>query len=436
MNRKCILILLDGLGDRSYKELAYQTPLQAARTPILNALAAEGACGLFHAALLGQALPSENAHFAMFGYEEADFPGRGALEALGAGIDLGRNDVAVLAHFVSVSESNGCLALRKEKNKASREETETLIAAVSPYDALGVHIEFIPTHGLSGILILKGNVSRFITDSDPMQEGKSLAAIKPWRQYASEPVVQKTADILHDYLRRAYHTLKDHAINQHRMQKGLVPLNALVTQRAGQLRSTTPFASRYGLRGLSIASGIVYKGLAAYLGLDFKMASDTQDPGKDMAERLKMARALLDTHDFIHVHTKAPDEAAHAKDPFAKKKVIEDLDGGIGKALASLMENLELLLVVTADHSTPCSGPLIHSGESVPLVFHGPGVRRDSVNRFDEVSVASGALGSVRGKELLYLILNHLDRSKLRGIMNTPVDQPFWPGSYEPFRLG
>ena len=109
MHKKCVLILLDGLGDRSYGQLAFQTPLQAAHTPFMDKIAASGANGLYHAGLLGQALPSENAHFAMFGYEATEFPGRGALEALGVGIDLAPDDVAVLAHFASLREENDCL---------------------------------------------------------------------------------------------------------------------------------------------------------------------------------------------------------------------------------------------------------------------------------------------------------------------------------------
>ena len=102
MSKKFILVLLDGLGDKSFAELDRQTPLQAARTPFLDHLAARGCSGLYHAGLQGQALPSENAHFVMFGYDLSQFPGRGALEALGAGISLERDQVAVLAHFVSV----------------------------------------------------------------------------------------------------------------------------------------------------------------------------------------------------------------------------------------------------------------------------------------------------------------------------------------------
>ena len=37
---KAMLIVMDGLGDRPIKELGWLTPLEAARTPNLDALAA------------------------------------------------------------------------------------------------------------------------------------------------------------------------------------------------------------------------------------------------------------------------------------------------------------------------------------------------------------------------------------------------------------
>jgi 2,3-bisphosphoglycerate-independent phosphoglycerate mutase len=116
MSKKCIMILLDGLGDRSYLEFDHQTPLQSAKTPVLDRLAAQGANGLYHAGLLGQALPSENAHFAMFGYDMQDFPGRGALEALGAGLPIENDQVALLAHFVSVIPAAGGTLVLKRVN--------------------------------------------------------------------------------------------------------------------------------------------------------------------------------------------------------------------------------------------------------------------------------------------------------------------------------
>ena len=374
MAKKCITILLDGIGDRSYPELNHLTPLQAARTPALDRLSQSGANGLYHAAQLGQALPSENAHFAMFGYDMTAFPGRGALEALGAGIPLDEGAVAILAHFVSVRRSSaGTLILADDSAPATADELRSFFKAVAEYETDGIRVRLHPTHGARAILTLGGDVAPFITDSDPIALDRELTAVMPWQAYGDDPRACKAARAVDAYLQWAHHTLTRHPLNRERQKAGRLPLNGLVTQRAGRLKPVAPFAELSGLRGLVIASGIIYHGLAAYVGMDVKRDKDTAAP--------------------------------------------------------------ELLLVVAADHSTPSSGPLVHSGEAVPLVFCGPGLRRDAVRHYDEVSAAGGALGVVRGKEFLYLILNHLDRVKLHGLMDTPLDQSYWPGRTTPLRL-
>lgn len=434
MPDKCILIVLDGLGDRSFEELGHRTPLQAARTPSLDRVAALGANGLYHAASLGMALPSENAHFAMFGYDLSDFPGRGTLEALGADIPLGPKDVAVLAHFVSVRPEGKTLMLEAIRPKATEEEASTLFREIAAYRSGKVDLRLHRTHGLDGVVTLHGNVSPYITDSDTMQTGRPLIALQPWKNCSEDACARNTARALRAYLQWVYRKLRDHPINRSRMGRKEPSLNAIVTQRAGRLRRIVPFEEQIGLRGVSIADGLIYHGLASYMGLDTIRVKDTGDPGADLAQRLELARDSLGGYSFVHVHTKSPDEAAHAKNPRYKKEVIESLDAGLGKVLPRLLEDPQCLLAVTSDHSSPSSGPLIHSGEPVPVAFCGQGVRRDAVHHFDEVSAAAGSLGCVRGKELMYLVLNHLDRAKLVGIMDTPVDQAFWPGTREPFQ--
>ncbi len=435
MPAKCVLILLDGLGDRSFAELSHQTPLQAADTPTLDLLATQGANGLFHAALLGQALPTENAHFIMFGYDMRDFPGRGILEAAGAGISIGQEDVAVLVHIASVAEENGAAVLRQDTPGAEETEIEAVINAVAAFEHKGISVTFHRTKGLFGILKLSGFVSPCITDSNLMLKGIPLSDIQPLEKHTKNPAAEATAEALREYVRWAYRQLQNHTVNKTRLQQGLPPLNCPVTQRAGRHKDIMPFTLRWGLKGLSISSGLVLDGLCKCIGMDFRRVVDSGNPGKDIADRLHLATDALKDYDFIHVHTKAPDEAAHAGDPVAKMHCIEGLDHGIGTAIEPLINDPETLIVVTADHSTPSSGPLIHSGEPVPLTLCGEGVRRDNIRHFDEVNVAGGALGTVRGRELMYLILNHLNRAKLQGIMNTPLDQPYFPGNYKPFLL-
>lgn len=434
MPDKCLLLLLDGMGDRAQEELGGLTPLMAARTPNMDRVARAGINGLFHASRPGIALPSENAHFTLFGYGLEEFPGRGALEALGAGLDLGTRDVALLAHLCAVSEKDGVLWQERDIVSGVPEaEAAALIDSIACWEADGVEVRFLREKGLFGVLRLRGDVSRYVTDTNTMRDGAPMSDVMPWREYENEAPAIRTARVLRAYLLWAWRTLDAHPVNQARREKGLELANGIVTQRAGRRRLVQPFSERYGMRGLTIASGTVYLGIGAYLGLSAMRDVDTDDPGADYARRLGMARDALGECDFIHVHTKAPDAMAHQKDPRRKVEVIEALDAAIGEHLDDLLDDPSVLLALTSDHSTPSSGALVHSGEPVPLAFAGGGVRVDAVDRFDEVAAAGGALGMVRGREFLFQVLNYLDKAKLGGVMDTPLDQAFWPGNYKPF---
>ncbi len=65
-----LLIIFDGLADRPAPELQGKTPLEAAHTPNLDRLAAEGINGLLHPKSPGYPLGSPLALHLMFGYPE------------------------------------------------------------------------------------------------------------------------------------------------------------------------------------------------------------------------------------------------------------------------------------------------------------------------------------------------------------------------------
>ncbi len=434
MASRCIVILLDGLGDRSYPALGHKTPLQAARTPNLDALAALGANGLFHAERTGVSLPSENAHFAMFGYRQEEFPGRGLLEALGAGIAIHPDEVYLLAHFVNAEEAGNTLYVKQHRPRVSADEARAFFHAVHRHTTNDIRFVFRQTKGLDGILALSGPVSPLITDTDPIQVDCPMMSAAPWRSAAGERAAAMSAGALNSYLSWCYRTLAGHTGNRDRRRQGRLPVNAVVTQRAGQWKNAESFAGRWGLRGLSISSGLVFWGLAAFLGLETCKVRDSDEPGADLAGRLDQAFSLAGDYEFIHVHTKAPDVAAHTKDPRRKVEVIEALDRGLAAAVDRAGDE-ETVLIITSDHSTPSSGPLIHSGEPVPIMVTGPGMRRDQVRHFDEIHCAAGALGQVYGADFMPMVLNFLDMAKLKGLMDTAVDQPYWPGHRSPFRL-
>ena len=389
---RCILLVLDGLGDKGLPCFEGKTPLQVAATPNLDHLASLGMNGLYHSHLQGTALPSELAHFIMFGYDIETFPGRGPIEAMGESIALESGEVALLARIFSVAPQDGNLILKKENPILDAQTCRTLQEAIKTFRDGRVEIEFVPTKGVEGILLVRGDVSAKITDSNPIYEGRPLMEIVPLEGSEQDKRAVCTASALNTYLRWCYQTLEKHPLNTERCKKGLLPINGVGTQRAGMRSSLPPFRQKWGLKGLSVSSGAVYHGLCSLLTIDVQKVKQMESPEDDLRERLKHAKSSTD-YDFIHVHTKAPDQAAHTKDPEHKKATIESLDRALAYAIDEIITDETILFVITADHSTASTGAMIHSGETVPLTMIGKYTRRDDVRKFNEVSCAGALLG-------------------------------------------
>jgi 2,3-bisphosphoglycerate-independent phosphoglycerate mutase len=431
---KTIVVLLDGLGDRSCRQLDYQTPLQAAETPHLDHLAALGSNGLYHAANIGQCLPSEIAHYLMFGYDLEKFPGRGLLEAVGYGLSFEDRDVLSLAHLAGVErgEEGPVLIHGRNEIRGDRGDIDRLYDALSPYETENIRFELHRTRTNDAVLILKGQVSPFISDSDPMVVGRPMARVWPVVGNTEPGEAARTARALNKYLAHCHRVLDGHEVNVLRRAGNLPPANFLATLRAGRRIAQEPFQRRWGVSAMMIASGAVFEGLAHELGMTFVRVRDGEDPGEDLRERLRIA--LSDrTHAFIHVHTKVPDEAAHTGNPHRKRLAISALDRGLNELLEAVATTEDLLVAVTADHSTPTVSALIHSGEPIPLCLAGSTVRRDRVDAFDEVSCSVGSLGLLRGKEFILTLLNHADRASLMGQRLGKTETPYVPESYDVF---
>jgi 2,3-bisphosphoglycerate-independent phosphoglycerate mutase len=431
---RCILLILDGLGDRGHAAFGGQTPLQMASTPNLDKLASLGMTGLLHPWLLGSALPSEIAHFLLFGYDLEDFPGRGYIEALGENLPLGDTDVALLGRIFAVRKQRGLLILTEEDPQVEAATCLALQEAIASFHHEGVDISFIPTGGIRGLVVAKGEVAPAVTDSNPIYEGRPLMEVLPWEGYEHDEPALNTAQALNHYLIWCHRQLSAHPLNRKRKRAGLAPLNAVGLQRAGQKKPIIPFGDKWGFKPLAIAAGCLYRGLSQHVGMELSPVKDTDNITADLLARLKLAHQDR-RHDFIYIHTKAPDEAAHTKDPLIKKAAIEALDRAVGFALQEIITDPDTLLVVTADHATNSAGAMIHSGEPVPLLMVGKYTWRDRVTCFDEVNCAQGSLGLVRGQELMYLILNFLDRGKLMGLRDSPRDQPYFHGKFKPLKI-
>src|SRR5947209_18161563 len=70
---KMVLLVLDGLGDLATPEQGFMTPLEAARTPNLDALARIGAQGRMTPVVPGITPGIGPGHLALFGYDPPEF---------------------------------------------------------------------------------------------------------------------------------------------------------------------------------------------------------------------------------------------------------------------------------------------------------------------------------------------------------------------------
>ncbi len=418
--RKCLLLMLDGVADRAWPVLDHRTPLQAARTPALDRLAAEGACGLWHASSPGRALPSEIAHFLLMGYTMDQFPGRGWLEAQGQGIDCGPGDVALLARLAVCCREGGGLIIGQRKPVMDPDEEDALLASVAEFESPLGRAVLHPSGKGQAVLVLHGDFRPWISDSDPLVDGLPVLEPVVWAEHQSDSKAAAARDLLVQYLAWAHRRLSGGRVN------------AVITHRPGQRRDLPPVDELWGLKVGSVSSHRLYRGIFQAMGAETNMLPHHGPVGELAKAKLEAALEMLQTCDFVHLHFKEPDDAAHEGDPAAKVKVLEELDAAIGPRLERLAKDGEVLLCLTGDHATPSGGSMIHAGQPSPLVLHGIGQWRDKVSRFDEVSCAAGSLSLLRGGELMQTLLCGLDRARLAGLRDGPVEVPFFPGHGQP----
>ena len=133
---KYITILGDGMADEPIESIGGKTPLQAARTPMLDQLARQSEIGLAATIPAGMKPGSDTANLAVLGYDPAkNYTGRSPLEALSIGVDMKATDIALRCNLVTLSdEPNIPYAERRildhSSDEISTEDASVLIEAV------------------------------------------------------------------------------------------------------------------------------------------------------------------------------------------------------------------------------------------------------------------------------------------------------------------
>ncbi len=393
--KKAILLIIDGLGDLPTPK----TPLQAAKKPNFDRMAKLGISGMMCSIKRFIVPGSDVSHLNILGYDPTIFyHGRGPLEALGLGITLQEGDVAFRANFATVK--GGKITDRR----AGRVDTKTA-SALAPLLSMKIDdVDAVFRNSVEhrGALVLHGKgLSSNISETDP----HALGDMQVCHPLDPSPEARKTADIVNKFMKLAMERLSSAPENKKRD----LPANAILLRGAGHFVPAPSFRERFGMDAVCIAGGALYRGVARFMGMDLILVPGaTGDKNTDVIAKAKAAAKALDNYDMVFMHVKACDSFGHDGDFDGKTGMVEKIDAAL-----PILEKTGACIVITADHSTPCSLKA-HSGHSVPILVY-RGERVDDVKRFDEISCAKGGLGNVRGKDIIPLILNITRRAEKFG---------------------
>ncbi len=407
MLRKIVLLVCDGLGDRPVQELGSLTPLEAAPTPNLDAMAADAVCGYMCALGRGKRPGSDTSHLAIMGYDpEQYYPGRGPVETAGIGLELQHGDIALRGNFGTVDDQGAIIDRRAGRIR----DVSPLTQAINGIEVEGVRLIVKPGTGYRAGVVLRGQgLSDAISDADPHAEHQPVHEVKPKND---SPEAAKTARVLNALLKKSHEVLAALPFNAERAKQGLLPGNFLLVRGPGQYHRLPSFEERYGLKAACIAGGGLYKGIGALLGMKVLAAPGaTGLPDTNIESKFNLAVQSLKDFDFIFVHVKAADSLGEDGNAPGKRDFIAKID-----VAAAILRRLpgDVLVIVTADHTTPCELKA-HSADPVPILFRGDGVRVDDVKTFGERSCARGGLGFITGLDVMPNVLNLLGRLPLIG---------------------
>lgn len=406
---KILLLVLDGISDRPCPELGNRTPLQAALTPVLDRIARDGICGIMDTIGPGIRPGSDTSHLSLLGYDPHEYyTGRGPLEAEGSGIHMEPGMIGFRCNYATLDDTG-----RVTDRRAGRiHGTEPLSDAIQKgvdLSSMGVVCVFRSGAGHRAALAFRGNdLGVGVTSNDPKKEG-----VPPLSFSAKEadPTDARTAAALTEFVRQAEAILRKHPVNKARVSEGLPPASTVLIRGAGRMGRFEPFSSRYGMKGSVISAAALISGIGTAVGLTrIEVPGITGSTDTNLDGKVNAALDALKTGDFVLLNIKGADEAGHDGKARTKLEFIEKIDA----ALMPLTSIKDCLVVICADHSTPCSVK-DHSADPVPIVICGSGVRVDRVNEYDEVACAEGGLHRITGSSLMPILLDLLNKSPKYG---------------------
>lgn len=395
---KYAIIIPDGCADEPQDCFGGKTPLQQARVPQMDAIAAAGLAGLSNNTPPSLPSGSDVATMSLFGYDPLRFhTGRAPIEAAAQGIPLADGDWAVRCNFVTVEQD------RMKSFTAGQIPTELssrLIAAlVRELGAPGR--EFHLGVSYRNLMVLRGG-------GDGLFDGSTRTT--PPHDITDQSIGPHLPSgtgsaLLNELMAASRSVLSGVAANGPRGDEGLWATQIWLWGQ-GRRPALQNFAERYGVRGAMITAVDLLRGLAQLLGwTNIAVPGATGYLDTDYAAKGRYAVEALRTHDLVVVHVEATDEASHEGHAHAKVEALERIDEHIvGPVHAALKPYGEYRILVSPDHPTFLRTKT-HSYGDVPFAVCGTGVVPRGQTTYDEVAAAAGGFRMREGYELMTQLL-------------------------------
>ncbi len=396
---KYCLIIPDGAADAAQDSLGGRTPLEAAATPNMDAMAAAGRVGTVLTIPEGYAPGSDVAIMSVLGYAPQDYySGRAPLEAASMGISLQPGDYAVRCNLVTIADST--MADYSSGHISPAEAVE--IMATLNAEIGGEGVEFYPGKGYRNILVVRGAGSLDVETTPPHDiAGEKITAHLPRGA---------DAKVFLGLMEKSRGILSTHEVNRRRKSDGKLEATSIWLWGEGRSAVFPSFAETYGVRAAVITAVDLVAGICALTGwerIDVPGATgyyDTDYRGKGRA-----AAEALSAYDMVFVHVEAPDEASHDRDVEAKVKAIEEIDKHVvGPLMEAAAAFGRYRMLVLPDHYTLLS-TAGHSKGAVPFAVCGEGINTCGAAHFDERHAALGMKFS-SGPQLMSAFLGEADQ--------------------------
>jgi 2,3-bisphosphoglycerate-independent phosphoglycerate mutase len=378
---KIVFLILDGLGDIPNPDHGFMTPLEAARKPNIDLLAADrGVLGRIIPVDIGITPGSGPGHLSLFGYDPLKVEiGRGILEVLGLNMELEENDLAARGNFCTMKDE---IVIDRRAGRIATEETVRLCRrireALPEIDGARIIIEPGKSHRFA-ILFRGDGLNDDLEDADPHKDHRPYIYVRPKTDGAA-----RTAGLLNNFIKKVAALLKDEPV-----------ANGILLRGFSRKPDIQSFPAKYKLDALAITTYPMYRGIAKVLGM--KAGSEP----KSYQEMVAIMKEQWNNYQFFFLHVKETDVAGEDGNFEEKVKAIENVD----KIIPDLVAANPDVLVVTGDHSTPC--PLKgHSWHPVPLLLVTGTGERDSLT-FHEKNCVRGSIGTIYSRELMTLALAH-----------------------------